>query len=172
MPRPRRAARLDTTAQPDRHSAHKLLAGYYTTDGSGTATDGAGAAAQRKNAHRGAIAALLGRHSAHKLRRATTPPMVQHGCEQRATAQVGCASGYYSAAGSTQCSQALAGYYTTDGSGTATDGAGAAAQEECPSGRYSNSTGTTQCTQAQAGYYTVSAIGGTTPSNSGALDET
>ena len=89
-----------------------------------------------------------------------------------ATAQVGCASGYYSAAGSTQCSQALAGYYTTDGSGAVTDGAGAAAQEECPSGRYSGSSGTTQCSQAQKGYYTVSAIGGTTPSNSGALDET
>ena len=102
MPRPRRAARLDTTAQPDRHSAHRprrattpptglarLLMALGLRPG-GMSISAIAALLGRHECtqaqkgyyttdgsstavNSGAIAALLGRHSAHRPRRATTP---------------------------------------------------------------------------------------------------
>ena len=71
--------------------------------------------------------------SVHRPRLANSTDGAGTAMDGGASAEEDCASGYYSDAGATICTQAQAGKFTTDGAGTAMDG-GATAEEDCASG--------------------------------------
>ena len=98
----------------------------------------------RRNAHQGAIAALLGRHSAHRPRRATTPPRVWHGCEQRCRPRRNAHRGAMATLLGRHSAHKPRQATTTDRSSTAV-GSSATAQEGLPASGCYSAAGSTQC---------------------------